>query len=43
MWSDLFRSWNGLSIIQAPPISFMDLKRFTDASFFGLGAYFDGA
>jgi len=42
MWSDLLQSWNGVSIIQSP-VSSINLNLFTDASFLGLGVYFDGA
>lgn len=43
MWSNLLSFWNGTSVIQHPPISSSDLNLFTDASFKGFGAYFNGS
>jgi len=42
MWSSLLRSWNGVSVFQHNPVSSCELNLFTDASFKGFGAYFDG-
>ena len=42
MWSLLLRFWNGVSVFQDRPVSSLELNLFTDASFKGFGAYFDG-
>lgn len=42
MWSSLLSFWNGTSVIQSS-ISSVDLNLFTDASFKGFGAFFDGS
>ena len=42
MWSSLLRSWNGVSVFQDMPMSSLELNLFTDASFKGFGAYFNG-
>lgn len=42
VWHSLLQIWNGVTIIQALPISALDLELFTDASFRGFGAYFGG-
>ena len=42
MWLNLLAHWNGVSLIQNMPESSEEMMLFTDASFKGLGAYFDG-
>ena len=42
MWSVLLEGWNGVSLMQKPLLSGPELKFFTDASFSGFGAFFDG-
>ena len=41
MWSSLLSTWNGSSVIQTTTSSF-ELQLFTDASFKGFGAFFNG-
>ena len=43
MWFDLLKSWNGVSVFQSSPVSASDLRLFTDASFLGMGGYFNGS
>ena len=42
MWSSLLTSWNGVSFFQSSQVSSVDLQLFTDASFSGCGAFFNG-
>ena len=39
-WADFVPSWHGVEIIQAPPISSVDISLATDASALGIGAVF---
>ncbi|XP_066928822.1 uncharacterized protein [Clytia hemisphaerica] len=42
MWSQFLISWNGTSFLPDPPITAESISLFTDASFKGLGVYFQG-
>jgi hypothetical protein len=39
-WLSFLPTWNGVSILQAPPVSSADLHLFTDASALGIGGVF---
>ena len=41
-WSNFLPDWNGISLIQRPPVSSADLTLFTDACNVGFGAVYDG-
>ena len=43
MWSVLLLSWNGVSVIQSTQASSEELCLFTDASFKGMGGFFNGS
>ena len=41
-WVDFLPLWNGVGMFQDDIVSSNDIKLFTDASFLGLGGYYDG-
>ena len=41
-WREFLHGWNGVSMIQQPLISSECLSLYTDASFLGLGGFFNG-
>ena len=41
-WLKFLPTWNGVEVIQAPPVSSCDIRLYTDASDIGLGGFYNG-